>query len=260
MTIPVDPDWWKTLFDDVYLLTDARSVCDDDLTRREVDLFCRLLPLDPSHRILDLCGGHGRHSIELCRRGYGGCLVLDYAGRLLLRGLETARRNDDHVAFLRCDARWAAVGDGVGDHVLILGNSLGYLPGRESDRQILAESRRLLKSGGGLLLDLSDGRQVHRHFVPEAWHEIGDDVVVCRRRELDGERVRAREMVLRKSGGLVRDRTYRIRIYTPETVTALLDGAGFADIRVHADFRAHADDGDYGFMNRRMLVTARKEG
>jgi hypothetical protein len=26
MSIKVDPDWWKTLFDEVYLLTDARSV------------------------------------------------------------------------------------------------------------------------------------------------------------------------------------------------------------------------------------------
>lgn len=258
MTICVDPDWWKTLFDDVYLVTDARSVCDDELTRREVDLFCRLLSLRPAHRVIDLCGGHGRHSLELCRRGYARCLVLDYAGRLLRHGLENARHHDGRVSFLCCDARRAPLGDGVGDHVLILGNSLGYLPGRESDRQIIAESRRLLKPGGKLLLDLSDGRQVHRRFVPEAWHEIGDDVVVCRRRELDGDRVRARELVLRKTGGLVRDRAYRIRLYTPESVTALLESADFADIRVHDDFRAHADDGDYGFMNRRMLVTARK--
>jgi D-alanine-D-alanine ligase len=47
MSIKADPDWWKTMFDDVYLLTDARSVCDEDITRREVDLICELLP-DPS--------------------------------------------------------------------------------------------------------------------------------------------------------------------------------------------------------------------
>ena len=39
MEIEVDPDWWKTLFDEVYLITDARSVCDSELTRREVDVF-----------------------------------------------------------------------------------------------------------------------------------------------------------------------------------------------------------------------------
>jgi hypothetical protein len=60
MRIKVDPDWWKTLFDEVYLLTDARSVCDARITRREVDLICSLLPMKGSHKILDLCGGHGR--------------------------------------------------------------------------------------------------------------------------------------------------------------------------------------------------------
>ena len=46
MAIEVDPDWWKTLFDDVYLLTDARSVGDESLTRLEVDVVCELLPMD----------------------------------------------------------------------------------------------------------------------------------------------------------------------------------------------------------------------
>ena len=77
MSIEVNPDWWKTLFDDVYLRTDARSVCDADLTRREVDVFCELVPIRKEDRILDLCGGHGRHSLELCRRGYRRCTVFD---------------------------------------------------------------------------------------------------------------------------------------------------------------------------------------
>jgi D-alanine-D-alanine ligase len=50
MSIKVDPDWWKTLFDEVYLLTDARSVCDVRITRREVDLICSLLPVKDSHK------------------------------------------------------------------------------------------------------------------------------------------------------------------------------------------------------------------
>ena len=67
MPIEVDPDWWKTLFDDIYLMTDARSVDDESLTRLEVDVVCELLPMAAGHKILDLCGGHGRHSIELCK-------------------------------------------------------------------------------------------------------------------------------------------------------------------------------------------------
>ena len=55
MQINVDPDWWKELFDEIYLLTDARSVCDETLTQKEVDVICELLPVRHGDRILDMC-------------------------------------------------------------------------------------------------------------------------------------------------------------------------------------------------------------
>jgi D-alanine-D-alanine ligase len=88
MTIDVDPDWWKTLFDEVYLVTDARSVGDDHITRQEIDIFTALIPLQTRDRILDLCGGHGRHALELCRRGFRDCTVLDYSQPLIDIGAE----------------------------------------------------------------------------------------------------------------------------------------------------------------------------
>ncbi|PLX89649.1 MAG: D-alanine--D-alanine ligase, partial [Desulfuromonas sp.] len=90
MSFSVSPDWWKTLFDEVYLLTDARSVGNVEVTRREIDVVCDLLPLQPEHRILDLCGGQGRHSLELDRRGFSDCTVLDYSAVLIERGRQQA--------------------------------------------------------------------------------------------------------------------------------------------------------------------------
>ena len=54
MDITVNPDWWKSIFDEVYLLTDARSVGDEALTRREVDVICKMIPMQKHHKILDL--------------------------------------------------------------------------------------------------------------------------------------------------------------------------------------------------------------
>ena len=69
MNIEVDKEWWQHIFDEIYLLTDARSVCDEQLTSREVDYIVGFLRPKKSAKILDLCGGHGRHAIELGRRG-----------------------------------------------------------------------------------------------------------------------------------------------------------------------------------------------
>jgi SAM-dependent methyltransferase len=105
MTIDVDPDWWKTLFDEVYLVTDARSVGDEHITRQEIDIFTALIPLQPRDRILDLCGGHGRHALELCRRGFRDCTVLDYSQPLIDIGVRNAAAWSDSVRFVQGDAR-----------------------------------------------------------------------------------------------------------------------------------------------------------
>ena len=126
MSIEVEPEWWKTLFDDVYLITDARSVCDPDITRLEVDLVCRLLDLQPGHRVLDLCGGHGRHSMELYRRGIRHCTLVDYSSFLVERAKEESRNEGMSLQCVQADARNTGLPSDSFDVVLIMGNSLGY--------------------------------------------------------------------------------------------------------------------------------------
>ena len=258
MTIHVDPDWWKSLFDDVYLITDARSVCNDDLTSKEVDLFCDLIPLAPTDRILDLCGGQGRHSLELSRRGFTGCTVVDYSQILIDKGTNVAASCRLPVRFIRGDARRLDIASDCFQHVMILGNSLGYVRDEGADAQILNESFRVLQPGGWLLLDVSDGSVVRKRFLPNAWHEIGDDIVVCRQRELHNDYVCAREVVIKKSDGLIRDCTYGMRLYDAVSLRELVKKCGFEGIQVHTDFSPMEIQGDLGFMNNRMLITAQK--
>ena len=258
MTIDVDPDWWKTMFDEVYLVTDARSVADDDITKQEIDIFTSLVPMQPHDRILDLCGGHGRHALELCRRGFRGCTVLDYSQPLLDIGALDAAGKRYPVQFVQGDARHTTLTSEAFDHVLIVGNSLGYIPEPDADLRILQEGRRLLKSRGWLLLDVTDGEAVHAKIAPQAWHEIGDDVVVCRQREVKDGLVCAREMVLSKGQGIIRDRTYCISLYGADDLAALVARAGFGGVQVHTDMSALNRTEDVGCMNHRLVVVARK--
>jgi len=258
MTIQVDPDWWKTLFDEIYLITDARSVCDEEVTRREVDLICELLPINPDHKILDLCGGHGRHSLELAARGIGKCTLVDYSCHLIELARTRAAGTGRRMECIQQDARTTGLPDASFDHVIVMGNSLGYLADPTADSEILAEAKRVLRSGGWLLVDVVDGKAAAASLNPYAWHEIGSDTVVCRQREIRGERVYAREMVLSKGTGLIRDRTYSVKLYNAETIVMLIEEAGLKVASVDADFSFHRLKGDYGFMNRRLIATGRK--
>jgi len=258
MAIVVDPDWWKTLFDEVYLVTDARSVCDDELTCREVDVICELLPMGFGHKILDLCGGHGRHTFELYKRGFTNCTLLDYSKKLIDVARTKANENDYSVNFIRCDARSTDLPDGAFDHVIIMGNSLGYIQLPDADSKIIKEAYRMLRPGGRLLVDVADGSAVKNVFVPNSWHEIGEETVVCRQRELRGDLITARELVIDKQKGLMRDQTYAIRLYDSESLGGLLRQSGFSKVKIHTNFSPHSTDGDYGFMNNRMIAVGQK--
>jgi D-alanine-D-alanine ligase len=260
MKIDVNPDWWKTLFDEVYLKTDARSVCDEDITRREVDAVCGLLPLRLDHTIVDLCGGQGRHSLELARRGFEQCTVLDYSHVLLEYGREKAQASGVQVTFVQGDATSTRLPAETYDHVLILGNSLGYMPEDVDDLRIMQEALRLLKPGGYLLVDVTDGAVVRDKFNPNAWHEVEDTIVVCRQRQLTDNFIRAREIVMCKQQGLMRDQSYAIRLYSSKCLEDLVARAGYTKTSIQSGFSSHQKEGDYGFMNHRLLLTAQKPG
>lgn len=258
MSIQIESDWWKSLFDEVYLMTDARSVCDETLTEKEVALLCKLIPLKPNHNVLDLCGGQGRHSLALSQRGFSNCTVFDYSDTLLCIGAREAKHLNLPVKFVQGDARNIQLPSASFHHVMILGNSLGYAGSTGDDLQILREAHRVLGNGGRLVVDVTDGEAVREHFNPNAWHEIGDDIVVCRQREIRASVICAREMVINKRSGIVRDRTYGMHLYEAASLEALVLDAGFVQVRLHKDFTPYSGSGDVGFMNHRMIATAQK--
>lgn len=259
--IHVDPDWWKSLFDSVYLLTDAPFVCDPALTKREVDIVEQALHLHPSDHILDLCGGQGRHALELARHGYRHLTVLDYATFLLQQGCQEATATGADVTFCRGDARVIPLRSACMDVVLLMANSFGYFINVADDQRLLADVARILTRQGRFLLDLTDYDYTLQHFLPESWHEANDDVVVCWKRELVDDVIRIREMVLSKTEGLLRDRTYAERLYHPEHLCMLLQEVGFVNPQVHRDmFIYDPNDGRYyGIATHRMLITVSKE-
>jgi len=258
--IRVEPDWWKTLFDEVYLVTDAPFVCNPALTKSEVDVIEAILHLHPTARILDLCGGQGRHALELARRGYQHLTVLDYSDFLLARGRWEAAASGLSVAFCQGDARAPTFSAASFDVVLVMANSFCCFINAVDYRQVLAEGARVLTAGGQFLLDLIDRDAALQHFCAESWHEATDDIVVCWKRELTHDVIRVRELVLSKATGVLRDRAYAERLYSPDGIRTLLMTAGFHDIVIqHGAFVYDPDHGtDYGLATNRMLVTAIK--
>jgi len=258
--IEIDADWWKHIFDETYLITDARSVCDDELTCREVDFLEAALGLKRHWPILDLCGGQGRHSLELSRRGFEHLTVVDYSSVLIDLGRAKADEEGLQILFLKRDARDTGLAGGSFRVVFVMASSLGYFMDDQENMAILREACRVLMPGGVLLLDLPNREYVIENFIPQSWHETGGGFVVCRQRRLDKDVIYGREMVLSKRDGLIRDATYCTRLYSPEKIGQMLTAVGFHSVSLEGDFVSHEKRGDYGLMTNRTIAIASRGG
>src|SRR5260221_14647322 len=135
-------EWWRTLFNSLYLETDGDIVENDRNTRQEVDLLVASTGIERGDRILDLCCGQGRHSLELARRGFRQITGLDRSRYLTRLAKKRARQANLQVSFHEGDARRFRLGDGEFRCVSILGNSFAYFDRPDDDLARLESARR----------------------------------------------------------------------------------------------------------------------
>ena len=252
-------DWWRSLFNAVYLKTDGDVVENTANTEADIDLVVRASGIEKNDRIIDLCCGQGRHTLELARRGYRNVTGFDRSRYLIRLARRRAQAENMPVTFRESDARKFRYDEGSADAVLVLGNSFGYFEREEDDAAVLSSIRRALRSRGTLVMDIADGEWIGRNFEARSWEWIDQNQFVCRERTLSGDsgRLITREVVVHAEKGVIADQFYAERLYSQAAITRLLDGAGFTDIRVHDTVTSHSErNQDLGMMARRILLTA----
>ena len=203
-------EWWRELFDSIYLKTDGDVVEHDGNTAQEVDMLIEATGIRMSDRLLDLCCGQGRHSLELARRGFRSVTGLDRSRYLVRLARRRARALRIGVKFREGDARKFAVPEDGFDCVIIMGNSFGYFDREEDDLAVLTAIKRALRSHGRLVVDLTEGDWMRQNYEPRSWEWIDQNQFVCRERSLsaDGERLISREVVVDAEKGVIADQFY----------------------------------------------------
>jgi D-alanine-D-alanine ligase len=254
------PDWWRTLFNSVYLKTDGDVVENDLNTRKEIDFLIECAGLDKNDRILDLCCGQARHTLELARRGFNHVTGLDRSRYLIRLARRRARAEGLTVALHEGDARKFRLPSDSFNCVCVMGNSFGYFDHEEDDAQVLSSILRVMKSGAVLAMDLVDGEWMKANFDPRSWEWIDQNHFVCRERSIGrkGKRLISREVVVHAEQGVIADQFYAERLYTRPEIQELLERVGFTNIRFHGNLQAESTRSqDLGFMANRFFLTAR---
>ncbi len=252
-------EWWRKLFNALYVKTDGDVVENVENTRKDVDFLLSATGAEAGNDILDLCCGQGRHCLELARRGYRNVTGVDRSRYLIRLAKKRAQTEKLTVAFKEGDARNPRVAEQTFDIVAIMGNSFGYFSNQSDDAKVLAAVAKILRGNGQLVLDITDGGYMAEHFEKRSWEWIDAHHFVCRERSLSSGRDRliSREVIVHDEMGVIADQFYAERLYTRETITTLLTEAGFRDVRDHGSTESISDrEQDLGMMARRILLTA----
>ncbi|MGF1636016.1 MAG: methyltransferase domain-containing protein, partial [Cyclobacteriaceae bacterium] len=117
----VKADWWREIFNANYLRTDGDVVENTAMTEHEVDLFLKILEPAKDSKILDLCCGQGRHSLEMAKRGHKNVTGLDRSHYLVTRARNINQKLRLNVVFKEGDARKLPFPSDEFDFVIIPG-------------------------------------------------------------------------------------------------------------------------------------------
>ena len=214
----------------------------------------QLMGLTAGSRILDLCCGAGRHSIELSKLGFDVTGV-DFSAHLLSEAGRRARKQGVEVELVQADARdFRRRGAFAG--VIMLGSAFGYFDDPAENRRILLTAADCLMPSGVLFMKLVSKELVLRsYFRGEnlGGPTMGGDKSNLRIRIRDNfERV---EMCFGdSSSGAVPRQSFTHRLYSATAMLEVLKDCGFGQISVFGDY----DGGPYNEDAVRLILVARR--
>ena len=252
--MPKNPgaEWWRTYFDEQYLL-EYEPIFSPERDRREVARMLDVLELGAGAKLLDVPCGHGRHAHLLAEAGFD-VTGLDFSPTLLARA--KARGTGSRLRYLRGDmrklpSRWSGRFDGV----LNLFTSFGFFQHPLDDAGVIGELSRVLKPGGVLLWHGASRDGVARGLVPRDWWTSTDGTMFACERDFDPLSGLLTVRTTVRGRGKPVERSHQIRLYTATRLAELCAAAGLIVERAWDGWR----DRPMSSRSSEMLILARKE-
>ena len=228
-----DNNWYANVFNDDYLRTLPRSL--PRQTMREVRFIIDKLGIQRGARVLDLCCGAGRHTVELAAKGYD-MVGVDLSMFLLKRALDTATKKKLSIKFVHGDMRKLTFRS-IFDAVFNVQTSFGYFDDL-TNFKVLQSIYASLKPGGIFLIET-----VNRDFImddmPLRLFWMGDGCKVLEEsnvESLSGVLKVKRSIVLDDNSKPPYEQTMSIRLYSTTEMRQLLSRAGFNVLELVGDF------------------------
>jgi len=241
--------WWQKFFDEHYLKMY------EDLekeTSREVECITKMMDLKRKAKLLDLCCGYGRHSIEFAQRGFE-VTGYDLSDSFIEKAKKDSSELGLKIEFVRGDMRKLPF-DHQFDAVVNIFTSFGFFDSESDDMKVTKGVSRALKKGGLFLLDLKNREYLIRNFQRRRWTQKEDFVwLEDSFFDLFTSRWETTRTLL-FGNGRKKEYSFSLRMYTFTEILNLLKKSGFILEAVYGDF----DFREYSLDSPRMILISRK--
>lgn len=221
-------EWFKRWFGEEYLLVYNHRT--HEQASQESESIAKLLNLRPGERILDLCCGNGRHSINFSSSGLR-VVGFDYSECLLN---QANRENSTGISLVRGDVRSLPFREGSFDVVVNLFTSFGYFSNEENEKMI-EDIALVLRLGGKFLLDYLNPEFILSNLVPASYKKP-DCAEITEKRRYDPTTHRIEKTILIKEKGGEKEFFESVRLYSSRELISMIESKGFRIKGIFGDY------------------------
>jgi SAM-dependent methyltransferase len=180
-------------------------------------------------RVLDICCGVGRHSLELALRG-NTVTGIDITGAYIEAARETAASMSVDIEFLKQDARYFSRPASF-DLCLNLFTSFGYFSTEKEDLLMLERCVENLVPGGCLVLETIGKEIAARDFTEREEFDRAGWHVTTEYKILGAWEFEENRWILERDNKRI-DRSFILRLYSAREMENALSKAGFKTVQI----------------------------
>ncbi|MFO7792757.1 MAG: class I SAM-dependent methyltransferase [Candidatus Saliniplasma sp.] len=220
-------------------------------TSQQVDKIVEILDLKVGDKVLDLCCGVGRHTLEFARRGYEVTGV-DLTEKYIEKGEKKAKKEGVDAEFVKSDMRDFRR-ENTYDAAINFFSSFGYFNDERDNFKVIENVHSSLKNSGKFLIDVMGKKVMAREFTQRGEGRL-DDGYFIEERDIKGD-----WDLLENKWTLIKDDqvhkgTFYIKIYSSQELKEILERAGFTKIDIYGDL----ERSEYGEDAERLIAVACK--
>ena len=236
-------------------LKEYASVLSLEKTKKEVAFLVKALHLKRGMKILDLCCGHGRHTIPLAKKGYV-MTGQDINGFFLKEAVKATERAKLKIRWIKSDMGEIPFEEEF-NVVLNLFTAFGYFEKDKENEKVLHQVAKALKRKGKFFIDVQNRERIIKQFSPNNWRENEDNSFLLERREFDFVTGSILEQRIRisKKGKIEKLPLITLRMYTVAELVAMCKRAGLHIKSIYGDY----DEVPLTFESKRCIIVAEKK-